>query len=475
MDNAFLSKGVTVKKGQEIVLTIDRMKYPNVGIGIFEEQEVRVKNVLKGQTLSCRISKKRSGKVEARPLEIIERAPNEQASFCEHFDKCGGCMLQTLNYENQLATKMDMVKNLFDEAGMMLNFNEIVPSPEAFEYRNKMEFSFGDEFKDGPLTLGMHKKGHHHDVIDVPFCHLIDADYRTILTGILEYAKENQLIKYNKRSNIGFLRHLVVRKSKATSEIMIALSATTQVADHEGRPFDTAAFKNHILSLPLSGKVASLLYVHNDGLGDMVTGEIECLHGNDYIIEKLFGLSFKITLYSFFQTNSQGAEILYKTALDLIPEIEGKICFDLFSGTGTIGQIMAGRAKKVIGIEWVADAVEAAKENAKMNQLDNCEFICGDVFQKLSELKDHPDVIVVDPPRSGMGDKTTRAIAAYEVPEIVYVSCNPSTLLEDLMVFKQCGYETDAITLVDMFPWTAGVETVVLLSHKKSQASSPSL
>lgn len=457
-----------MKKGQEIVLKIDRMKYPNVGIGTFEEQDVRVKNVLKGQTVSCRISKKRSGKVEARPLEVLERAVNEQPSFCEHFNQCGGCMLQTLNYENQLSTKVDMVKTLFDEAGLQLKFNDIVPSPEQFEYRNKMEFSFGDEFKDGPLTLGMHKKGHHHDVIDIPFCHIMDEDYRVIMKGILAYAKANHLLKYNKRSNEGFLRHLVVRKSKATSEIMIALSATTQAADKDGNAFDTGAFKDFILNLPLQGEVVSLLYVHNDGLGDMVSGYVECLHGRDYITEKLLGLSFKITLYSFFQTNSYGAEILYKTALDLIPEIEGKVCFDLFSGTGTIGQIMAGRAKKVIGIEWVADAVESAKDNAKLNNLDNCEFICGDVFQKLSELTDHPDVIVVDPPRSGMGDKTTRAIAAYGIPQIVYISCNPSTLLEDLMVFKQCGYEADAITLVDMFPWTAGVESVIKLTRNSN-------
>ncbi len=464
-----------MKKGQEFIVTIDRMKYPNVGIGVFEEQEVRVKNVLKGQILECRVSKKRGGKVEARPLGVIQRASNEQPSFCEHFNRCGGCMLQTLNYENQLNAKVEMVKNLLDEAGLPLAFNAIIPSPESFEYRNKMEYSFGDEFKDGPLTLGMHKKGHHHDVIDVPFCHLVDSDFSTILTGVLEYAKVNKLVKYNKRSNEGFLRHLVVRKSKATSEIMIALSATTQMADEMGNPFDKEAFADYITKLPLKGRVASLIYVHNDGLGDVVSGELECLHGNLYIIEKLFGLSFKINLYAFFQTNTLGAEVLYKTALDLIPEIENKICFDLFSGTGTIGQIMAGRAKKVIGIEWVEDAVIAARENAMINGLENCEFICGDVFEKLSTISDHPDVIVVDPPRSGMGEKATRAIAAYGISQIVYISCNPSTLLEDLLVFQKCGYFADDITLVDMFPWTAGVETVVLLSHVNPQTSPPSL
>ena len=442
------------------------MKYPNVGIGYFEDQAVRVKNALKGQLLNCRVSKKRSDRVEARLLEIVERAPDEQASFCEHFEQCGGCMLQTYSYENQLKVKVDMVKHLFHDAHMPLKIETIVPSPEQFEYRNKMEFSFGDEYKEGPLTLGMHKKGHHHDVVDVPFCHLADADYRTILTGILEYAKTNQILKHNKRSNEGFLRHLVVRKAKATGEIMIALSATTQACDADGNAFDTEAFKNFILGLPLLGKLESLLYVHNDGLGDVVSGEIECLYGRDYIIEKLFDLSFKITLYSFFQTNTLGAEKLYQTALDQIPDLEGKVCFDLFSGTGTIGQIMAKRAKKVISIEWIEDAVIAARENAKINGITNCEFICGDVFQKLAEVREKPEVIVVDPPRSGMGEKTTRAVAAYGIPEIIYVSCNPSTLQDDLQVFSSCGYNADEIILVDMFPWTGGVESIVKLQKK---------
>jgi 23S rRNA (uracil-5-)-methyltransferase RumA len=326
-----------------------------------------------------------------------------------------------------------------------------------------MEFSFGDEFKDGPLTLGMHKKGHHHDVVNVPFCHLVDEDFRLILTSVLDFAAKYELIKYNKRSNIGFLRHLVVRKSKGTGEIMVALSATTQAADLAGNPFNQKGFVEMLKALKVTGEISSILYVKNDGLGDVVTGEIEVLSGRDFIVEKLFELSFKITLYSFFQTNTLGAERLYDTAMQLIPDLEGKICFDLFSGTGTIGQIMAQKAKRVIGIEWVEDAVMAARENTGLNGLDNCEFICGDVFAKLSTIEDHPDVIVVDPPRSGMGEKTTRAIASYGIPEIVYVSCNPSTLMDDLTTFDKCGYVADEITLVDMFPWTGGVESVVLI------------
>lgn len=459
--------GVRVKKGQEIEIKIEKMKYPNVGIGTFEGESVRIKGALTGQTLKARISKKRSNKIEARPLEVIERSDREKASFCEHFGSCGGCMLQTLDYEGQLSIKREMVKHLFDDAGLDIKIDKIIGSPEIFEYRNKMEFSFGDEFKDGPLTLGMHKKGHHHDVVNIPHCHLVDEDYRTLLNGILAYATENKLIKYNKRSNEGFLRHLVVRKAKGTGEIMVALSATTGPQDAEGNPFDEMLFLKMIQSLPLKGSLKSVLYVQNDGLSDVVAGDIKILYGDDFITEKLFDLTFKITLYSFFQTNTLGAEILYQTAMDLIDDLSDKVCFDLFSGTGTIGQIMAQKASQVIGIEWVQDAVDAAEENAELNGLTNCNFICGDVFEKLQTVAEKPDVIVVDPPRSGMGEKTTTAIAGYNIPSIVYVSCNPSTLLDDLIVFRKLGYETNEITLVDMFPWTGGVECVTQLKKIK--------
>ena len=455
-----------MKKGQELTLKIERMKYPNVGIGISDGQDVRVKNGIKGQTLLCRVSKKRGGKIEARALEVVERANFEQASFCEHFNICGGCMLQTLDYQNQLMLKREMVENLLHEAGYDVQINQVIESPKPFEYRNKMEFSFGDAYKDGPLTLGMHKKGHHHDVVDVPFCHLVDQDFRVIQVAVLNYAKTEGLLKYNKRLNEGFLRHLVVRKGHATGEIMVALSATTQVADKDGNHFDGASFVEMLKNLDLKGTLTSVLYVKNDGLGDVVSGELECLFGRDYIMEKLFDKFFKITLYAFFQTNTLGAERLYSTAMDLIPNLEGKVCFDLFSGTGTIGQIMAQKAKKVIGIELVSDAVEAAIQNAEFNGLGNCTFICGDVFDKLATVDEQPDVIVVDPPRSGMGEKTTKAVASYGVPEIVYISCNPSTLLEDLVVFNKQGYVCEAISLVDMFPWTAGVESIVKLQKK---------
>ncbi len=452
-----------MKKGDELILKIEKMKYPNIGIGYVNDKKVHVKNVLSGQTVRCRISKNRSEKRIGRLLEVVEPSAEEQNSFCEHYGLCGGCLFQTLSGENQLRAKFDMVKLLFDEAGIEVPLDTIMESPSLFEYRNKMEFSFGDEIKDGPMTLGMHKKGRYHDVVTVDKCHLVDEDYRVILRAVLDYACEQKLPKFNKNTFEGFLRHLVIRKSYVTGEILIGLSASTQPIYEDGTLFNQAEFVNLLRGLPLKGEIIGVLYIKNDGVSDVVQGEYDVLYGRDFLYEKLFDLTFKVSFYAFFQTNTAGAEKLYESALDLIPELEGKLALDLFSGTGTIGQIMSKKAKQVIGVEIVEDAVASARENMMLNSIENCEFHCGDVFKVLSEMTLSPDVIVVDPPRSGMGEKTSIKIAGYGVEEILYISCNPKTLLEDLMVLSRQGYEPVKMHLVDMFPWTGSVESVCLL------------
>lgn len=458
----YLEMRNVLKRNEVIELKIEYNKYPNVGVGQYNGKKIHVKNAIEGQQVMARYKKSKGGRAEAKLMEVLERSPLEQDSFCEHFDLCGGCMLQTLNYEDQKLLKKRMVQNLFDEAGLEIDFETVKSSPEIFEYRNKMEFSFGDAVKGGPLTLGMHRKGRHNDVVTVDHCHLADEDYRAILKNVLDFFVDSEYPKYNKHTQEGFMKHLVVRKAKKTGEIMVALSATTQYT------FDGTAFVEMLRKIPFQGSLVSVLYVKNDGLGDVVSGDVEVLYGRDHIFDEIHGLKFKITLYSFFQTNTLGAEMLYEEALSLIPQIEGKVCFDLFSGTGTIGQIMAQSASKVIGIEIVADAVKAANENAHMNGLENCTFLCGDVFKVLETVTEKPDVIVVDPPRAGIGEKTVEKVASYQIPEIVYISCNPKTLLEDLIVFRRQGYHVSRAMLLDTFPWTGHVEAVVLMSREKS-------
>jgi tRNA G37 N-methylase Trm5 len=234
--------------------------------------------------------------------------------------------------------------------------------------------------------------------------------------------------------------------------------------------FDRKSFARELLSLAdLEGRITGILHTTNDGLGDTVTADkLDILHGTDIIHEEILGLRFKISPFSFFQTNTRGAERLYSIAREFAGEKEGRTIFDLYSGTGTIAQMMAAVAKKVIGIEIVEEAVDMARENAKLNDLDNVEFIADDVFKGVEDLEDKPDLIIIDPPRDGIHPKAIDKIIDFSPEEFVYISCNPVTLVRDLKIFKDRGYDIRRVKCMDMFPRTPHVETVVLLSHKKA-------
>lgn len=451
-----------MKRGQLIELRIEEMRFPAMGIGYFEGKKVKVKNSIKGQFVEVRVKKNRTDYAEAKLQRVIEEAPNEVASFCPHFGRCGGCARQTIPYDEQVALKSDMVKNILDEVGFYnaFEFESPIHSPEIYHYRNKMEYSFGDEEKGGPLQLGMHKKGRFHDVVTVDHCMLVDEDFNTILAATLNHFIERKVPRYNKNTFEGFLRHFTIRKSQNTGEILLGLSASTKV------DVDLNPFVEMLKSLEIKGEIVGLLWIKNDGIADVVQGDIEVLYGRDHYMETLLGLEFKVSFFSFFQTNPQGAESLYKKVIDYTGATQGKEVFDLFSGTGTIGQIMAGSAKNVVGVELIEDAVQAAKENAALNKLDNCQFIAGDVFKVLDDLDHKPEVIVVDPPRAGIQEKALLKILGYGVDQITYVSCNPKSLGENLVIARKNGYTLEKACCVDMFPHTPHVETVVALYRK---------
>jgi 23S rRNA (uracil-5-)-methyltransferase RumA len=260
----------------------------------------------------------------------------------------------------------------------------------------------------------------------------------------------------------GYLRHLLLRRSVTSGELLIALVTTSQ-ADP-----DLSELKELLLALPLQGKIAGILHIINDSLADLVqSDETRVLYGQDYFYETVLGLKFRVSVFSFFQTNTKGAERLYETARSYIGDTKGMTVFDLYSGTGTIAQIMAGVAKKVIGVEIVEEAVESARINAQLNGLENCEFIAGDVLKCLDEIEEKPDYIILDPPRDGINPKALRKIMAYGVPHMVYISCKPTSLARDLQILAEGGYRLEKAKCVDMFPHTVHVETVVLLSDKK--------
>lgn len=447
-----------MKRGQLIEVKIDDVRFPSKGVGTVEGKEIHVKNTIPGQVIEARIKKRRKEYIEAKLVRVIERSDMETDSFCEHFGRCGGCAIQTLPYETQIKNKARMVDKLLKDNGIRdYRFEQILSSPEIYEYRNKMEFSFGDEMKGGPLQLGMHKKGRMHDVINVPNCHLCDSDFTDIADAILDFSIQHDIPRYNKNIHVGFLRHLTLRKGLKTGEILIGLSATTQY------DLDYSAFVDMLTNLELKGNIVGILHIKNDGMGDVVSGPIEILYGRDYYYEELLDLRFKVSFYSFFQTNTLGAELLYNTALDFMENINDTTVFDLFSGTGTIGQIVSRKAKHVVGIELIADAVEAAKENAALNNITNVDFLAGDVFVKLDEVKEKPDMIILDPPRMGILEKTLDKIINYKVEHMTYISCNPKTLAENLIQLQKAGYQVERVVCVDMFPHTPHVETVVKL------------
>ena len=454
-----------MKKKDEIILEIADVNFPNKAYGYYEGEKVIVKNAVPGQKVQAQVFKKRGSGVEARLQEVIERSPMErETGMCSHYALCGGCTYQTMRHEEELRLKERQVKRLLENAGICVqSWEGIVPAPSETGYRNKCEFSFGDEEKDGDLALGMRKRMSYYEVVTLKDCNIVDADYLRIIEGTLQFFQERKVPFYHKARHDGSLRHLVVRKGAATGEILINLVTSSEV------PFSVEEFKDMLLGLELDGSVCGILHSVNDGLADVVkSDEMRLLYGRDFFMEKLFDLEFKVSVYSFFQTNSAGAEKLYSIVKEFAGDVADKTVFDLYCGTGTIGQIMAeAGSKKVIGIELIEEAAVAANENAKRNHLENCTFLAGDVLKMVDELKERPDLIIVDPPRDGIHPKAIGKIIAFGAPEIVYVSCKPTSLARDLEIFQQEGYQVERVKLMDMFPRTVHVETVVLLSKGK--------
>lgn len=467
-----------MKKGDLFEGYVEIIEFPNKGIVTVDGVRIVVKNAVPGQKIQGVLTRKRNGKCEGRLLQVLELSPAERPQeACAHFGKCGGCVYQSLPYEEQLKIKEGQVKSLLDrvtEPGSY-EFQSIKGSPMDRGYRNKMEFSFGDEVKDGPLALGMHRRGSFHDIVTTPHCQIVNRDFCRILEATREYFDQLGTAFYKKLQHTGYLRHLLVRRAVKTGEILVDLVTTTQT-EHLGKQPDEAAvlegWKELILALErdrkLEGTLAGLLHTCNDSLADVVQNDrTDVLYGQDFFYEELLGLRFKITPFSFFQTNSLGAEVLYETARSYVGETKDKIVFDLYSGTGTIAQMLAPVAKKVVGVEIVEEAVEAARVNATFNGLENCEFIAGDVLKVIDEIQGKPDLIVMDPPRNGIHPKALGKIIDFGVERIVYISCKPTSLVRDLVVLQERGYGVERVCCVDLFPSTANCEVCVELCRKQ--------
>lgn len=470
-----------MKKGDLVQGRIEKIDFPNRGIMTVDGERIVLKNTIPGQLVQAVVTKKRKGKCEGRVLEVLEKAPAEKTEgTCRHFPDCGGCIYQSLPYEEQRKIKENQVLELLHSVCPEGSFQwqGVKASPAPYAYRNKMEFSFGDAWKGGPLALGMHKRGSFYDIVTTENCRIVHPDFGKILEATRAYFAERSVPFYKKLQHTGYLRHLLVRRAVKTGEILVDLVTSTQLEwilegtepNAEAGKAEEALLEGwvHLLGeLSLEGKLTGILHTQNDSLADVVQSDrTDVLYGQDYFYEELLGLRFKITPFSFFQTNSLGAEVLYDTVRSYIGETKDKVVFDLYSGTGTIAQLLAPVARSVTGVEIVPEAVKAAEENAAMNGLENCHFLAGDVLKVVDELTEKPDLIVLDPPRDGIHPKALPKIIDFGVNRIVYVSCKPTSLVRDLGPLMEAGYRVVKMCGVDMFPFTANCETVVLLGRK---------
>ena len=507
-----------MRKGDIIEGVVESLRFPNKGVFHDGDTEVVVKNTIPGQHVSARITKKRSGRAEGNLLEILEPAPNEIQPACPKFGTCGGCLYLNLPEQEELSLKEAQIRSLLKAADPEADswFEGILESPVTEGYRNKMELTFGDETKDGPMTLGMHRRGSFYDVTDADQCRIVDADFRSIIHATREYWSAAGVPFYHRMRQQGYLRHLLIRKGMKTGEILVDLVTTTQMPgtmQDEKTLLD--GWVKDLLAQAYEGNIAGILHTHNDSVADIVADQgTDVLYGKDSFEEELLGLQFTVSPFSFFQTNSYGAELLYETARKMIAEgmeaeqkcasdreditltSENNNCeedrnaagmaaaeddvqagtgagdrkpviFDLYCGTGTISQLIAPVASKVIGVEIVEEAVEAARENAIRNNTPNCEFIAGDVLKVIDTIEEKPDFIILDPPRDGVHPKALPKILRYGVQHILYISCKPTSLARDLPIMREAGYIPVRGISVNQFPKTANVETVVLLSREK--------
>ncbi|MDR1695038.1 MAG: 23S rRNA (uracil(1939)-C(5))-methyltransferase RlmD [Endomicrobium sp.] len=459
-------------KAEKIVFPGRSLCRSGDGIALFSE------GLLPGETADVFVTRDKKTFREGVLKNITQKSPERIDPLCPSFGQCGGCTFQNTEYKNQIKYKQIYTEELLGEFGVKIN--KILESPDIWHYRNKMEFSFFNAV-DLPLDLGLHKRGSFNKYVSVPPCFIADKDFLKAAEIIKRFASENGLPAYNNKTHEGFFRHLVLRKASNANRMLINI--VTNATDAKSGIF--APLVNELKEF-----AGSIYWTQNGRLSDAVVADkSELLYGSAHIAETLSvggeNYAFNISPFSFFQTNSRGAEILYNEILRLLNPSKSESLIDLYCGTGTIGISLSKKVKQVIGIEHIAQAVEDAKTNAVLNNVKNAEFFAmtaeewskqqSGVRNEESVIKDKPsqDVhcslsVIVDPPRSGLTKDVINFLLESGANKIVYVSCNPSTLARDLTAINESGkYLIKEITPVDMFPQTYHVETVVLLEKLK--------
>ncbi len=477
----------TVQAGQQHTVRIEKLTFGGAGLVHVDGMPVFVPDTIPGQQVEIVITKRKDNYAEGKVQKVLRKAKDEVMPRCPHFHDCGGGVWQNLAYNKQIGYKEDIVRETLqhptpvDDAlratlpGRVL---KIIPSPQVFHYRNKMEFSFGYEtmrseerggrriyFDENP-TVGFHQPGQWSTVLPINECHLYDEQVGTLLADVRRFMQETRLAVYNPKTQKGMLRMLLLRRGVHTGEQMICF--LLQARKKELEPL----FQQFLRAFSGRPHLASLLIVEHMGMHDRPEfPKIHCLFGKTTITERLFDLSFEISPFSFFQTNTLGAEKLYRAIADAADLGLRDTVLDAYCGMGTIGQYLARFCQKVVGIESHPSAIDDALKSAGRNKIANISFYKGRAEQVLLQQvkpggKYRFNVIVVDPPRAGLHPKAREAVIAHQPDKIVYVSCNTATFARDLGEFLKGGYDIRSVQPVDLFPHTAHIETVALLQRK---------
>ncbi len=459
---------------------LERVKITDIGaegkaIARVDDVVVFTTHVIPGDVVDLQVTKKRSKYMEAKVVKVVEPSPDRVPAFCEHFEVCGGCKWQFLPYEKQLFYKQKQVVDQLTRIGRieLPDIRPILGSAKTTFYRNKLEYGFSNKrwltesemgLEGSSLNmnaLGFHVPGMFDKIININKCWLQGDPSNQIRDFIKKYADENGLEYFDRRIQTGLLRNIIIRTS-STGEVMLIVCFYRE--ETENREKLLAALADEF------PQVTSLMYVINEKGNDTITDqEILVYKGKDYILEEMEGLKFKIGPKSFYQTNSGQAYELYKVAREFAALKGGEVVYDLYTGTGTIANFIACNVKKVVGIEYVREAIEDARVNSELNGIENTSFFAGDMKRILTSefitSQGKPDVIITDPPRAGMDEDVVKTILEAASERIVYVSCNPATQARDLSLMNE-AYKVTRVQPVDMFPHTHHVENVVLLEKR---------
>lgn len=453
---------------------IEKLAAEGKAIAKIEDKVLFVTNVVPGDIVDVQVTKKRKKYMEGQPVFFHKYSEMRVPAFCEHFGVCGGCKWQNIPYDKQLELKQqEVIDNLTRLGHIELpEVDQIIPSEKTRNYRNKLEFTFSakryltkEELDNKEIlktpALGFHVPRLFDKVVDVKDCHLQKEPSNEIRQCVKDYITENEVSHFDIRDQSGFLRNLIIRTS-STGEIMVILSVF-----HEDVEVREGLLEHINKNFP---QITSLMYVINGKPNDTIFDQdIIVFKGRDHIFEEMEGLKFKIGPKSFYQTNSEQAYNLYKKTREFAALTGNEVVYDLYTGTGTIANFVAKQASKVIGIEYVPEAIEDAKVNSEINGIDNTTFYAGDMKDVLSAdfIREHgaADVIIVDPPRAGMHPDVVETILNAEAKRIVYVSCNTATQARDLDLMQE-AYKVTKVQAVDMFPHTHHVENIVLLEKK---------